>query len=257
MLAQVLVVDDEPSYREALASLLRSNGYGVDLAADGTEAMHRFHSCTPDIVLLDVMLPQMSGVEVCRRIRERSQVPIIMLTARTAEVDTVVGLEVGADDYVTKPFRSHELVARIGSLLRRAEGRRPQAVDHTVVPNDVLTIGDVSLDLGRHEVRVAGTLVHLPRKEFEILDLLMRNAGFVVPRDTLIDRVWGGDYMGNGKTLDVHIKRIRARIQEAGGGPSAISTLRGLGYRYDKDCIAVARPAGSGRAGSPSPVAST
>jgi two-component system, OmpR family, response regulator RegX3 len=228
----LLIVDDEPSYRDALSSALRNEGFGVDVAADGVEALERFDAHPPDLVLLDVMLPRLSGVDVCRRIRERSRVPIIMLTARDSEVDTVVGLEVGADDYVAKPFRVRELVARIRAVMRRAE-QRGAGGSPTLAPGDAITIGDVSLDPARHEVRVGGELVHLPRKEFELLEILMLNAGFVVTRDTLIDQVWGADYVGDTKTLDVHVKRVRAKIERDADSPRRLATVRGVGYRFE------------------------
>jgi two-component system, OmpR family, response regulator RegX3 len=227
----LLIVDDEPSYRDALSSALRNEGFGVDVAADGIEALERFDARTPDLVLLDVMLPRLSGVDVCRRIRERSQVPIIMLTARDSELDTVVGLEVGADDYVAKPFRVRELVARIRAVMRRAEQRRDAPT--LVASGDAITIGEVSLDPARHEVRVGGELVHLPRKEFELLEILMLNAGFVVTRDSLIDQVWGADYVGDTKTLDVHVKRVRAKIERDADAPRRLATVRGVGYRFE------------------------
>jgi two-component system, OmpR family, response regulator RegX3 len=227
----LLIVDDEPSYRDALSSALRNEGFGVDVAADGIEALERFDAHPPDLVLLDVMLPRLSGVDVCRRIRERSQVPIIMLTARDSELDTVVGLEVGADDYVAKPFRVRELVARIRAVLRRAEQRAAPAAAAT--SGDAITIGDVSLDPARHEVRVGGEPVHLPRKEFELLEILMLNAGFVVTRDALIDQVWGADYVGDTKTLDVHVKRVRAKIERDADSPRRLATVRGVGYRFE------------------------
>jgi two-component system, OmpR family, response regulator RegX3 len=242
----VLVVDDEPSYRDALASALRREGFGVDVAADGIEAIERFAVNPPDLVLLDVMLPRMSGVDVCRELRQHSSVPIIMVTARDSELDTVVGLEVGADDYVNKPFRVRELVARIRSALRRSQlpGQAEPVGTELVAP--VLEDGDVRLDPGRREVAVRGRVVHLPRKEFELLELLMFNAGFVVTRDTIIDRVWGSDYVGDTKTLDVHVKRIRAKVEPDPTRPSRITTVRGVGYRFERTA-----PANGGRAPAP------
>jgi two-component system, OmpR family, response regulator RegX3 len=225
----ILVVDDEQSYRDALSVALEREGFIVETAADGAEAIMRFETARPALVLLDVMLPQMSGVDVCRELRNRSQVPIIMVTARNAEIDAVVGLEVGADDYVTKPFRLRELVARVRAALRRAptNGSDTPAVD-------VLDVGDVRLDVARHEVFVRGTLVALPLKEFELLELLLLNAGRVLTRDVLIDRVWGPNYYGDTKTLDVHVKRLRAKIEPDPANPVHLVTVRGVGYRYEK-----------------------
>jgi two-component system response regulator RegX3 len=234
--ATILVVDDEVAYREALSTALRREGFGVDLAADGPDALRRFHASRPDLVLLDLMLPGMSGIDVCREIRRSSSIPIIMVTARDSELETVVGLEVGADDYVTKPFRLRELVARVRAGLRRAAtpSAGPAGAE-SVDERLVVEIGDVRLDAGRHEVRVRGEVVHMPRKEFELLELLMVNAGIVITRDTLIDRVWGGDYVGDTKTLDVHVKRIRAKIEADPSHPLRISTVRGVGYRYERE----------------------
>ena len=225
----ILVVDDEPSYRDALAVSLRREGFLVQVASDGFEALERFDAYKPELVLLDVMLPRMSGVDVCRELRARSRVPIIMVTARDAEIDTVVGLEVGADDYVTKPFRLRELVARIRAALRRAP--RPEAEDQAA---EALEVGDVRLDPERHEVYVRGDAVQLALKEFDLLELLLANAGRVLTRDVLMDRVWGPSYVGDTKTLDVHIKRLRAKIETDPGSPTRITTIRGLGYRYEK-----------------------
>jgi len=226
----VLVVDDEQSYRDALRVALEREGFRVELAADGAEAIQRFDAVRPALVLLDVMLPKISGVDVCREIRTRSQVPIIMVTARNAEIDAVVGLEVGADDYVTKPFRLRELVARVRASLRRGRS------DETGVAHvgEVLEIGDVRLDAARHEVAVRGERVALPLKEFELLELLLANAGRVLTRDTLIDRVWGPNYYGDTKTLDVHVKRLRAKVEADPAHPDHIVTVRGVGYRYEK-----------------------
>ena len=226
----ILVVDDEQSYRDALRVALEREGFRVEVAADGVEAVERFDAVRPQLVLLDVMLPRMSGVDVCRELRTRSQVPIIMVTARNAEIDAVVGLEVGADDYVTKPFRLRELVARVRAALRRGRGDDGASADH----DDVLEIGDVRLDAGRHEVLVHGEQVPLPLKEFELLELLLANAGRVLTRDVLIDRVWGPNYYGDTKTLDVHVKRLRAKVEDDPGTPERIVTVRGVGYRYEK-----------------------
>ena len=227
MTAVVLIVEDEESYVDALQVGLEREGYRVAVARDGVAALDEFERVRPDLVLLDLMLPRLSGIEVCRQIRARSRVPIIMVTAKDAEIDTVVGLEVGADDYVTKPYRVRELVARIRAVLRRS-GEGDEVVD-----TDVVVVGDVRVDRERHEVTVRGQVVELPLREFEVLDLLISNAGRVVTRDTLIDRVWGHDYVGDTKTLDVHIRRLRSRIEEHPSAPVRIVTIRGLGYRYE------------------------
>ncbi|MFV2040034.1 MAG: response regulator [Acidimicrobiales bacterium] len=223
----VLVVDDEPSFREGLRVALEGEGFGVHLAGDGEEALQMFKRLSPDLVLLDVMLPRMSGIDVCRQIRAVAETPVIMVSARREEIDTVVGLEVGADDYVSKPYRVRELVARMRTVLRRS-GLHPNE------PTDPhrLHVGHVVVDIDRHEVTVDGELVELPLKEFQVLALLMRNAGLVVTRQTLIDRVWGYDYIGDTKTLDVHIKRLRSRIGDKTAQPQRIVTVRGLGYKY-------------------------
>ncbi|HEX3454203.1 MAG TPA: response regulator transcription factor [Gaiellaceae bacterium] len=226
----ILVVDDEQSYRDALRVALEREGFRVEVAENGAEAIERFDASRPQLVLLDVMLPRISGVDVCRELRTRSQVPIIMVTARNAEIDAVVGLEVGADDYVTKPFRLRELVARVRAALRRGRGDDTSAQDH----GDVLEIGEVRLDAGRHEVRVHGDQVPLPLKEFELLELLLANAGRVLTRDVLIDRVWGPNYYGDTKTLDVHVKRLRAKVEDNPAHPERIVTVRGVGYRYER-----------------------
>ncbi len=225
----ILVVDDEQSYRDALSVALQREGFIVETAADGAEAIARFDATKPALVLLDVMLPQMSGVDVCREIRSRSQVPIIMVTARNAEIDAVVGLEVGADDYVTKPFRLRELVARVRAALRRApNGEGPD------LEVDSIEVGEVRLDASRHEVFVREELVALPLKEFELLEMLLLNSGRVLTRDVLIDRVWGPNYYGDTKTLDVHVKRLRAKIEQDPGHPTRLVTVRGVGYRYER-----------------------
>jgi two-component system response regulator RegX3 len=226
----ILVVDDEQSYRDALTVALEREGFAVATAADGVEALERFDAVQPALVLLDVMLPRVSGVDVCRQIRTRSRVPIIMVTARNAEIDAVVGLEVGADDYVTKPFRLRELIARVRAALRRV----PVVGDPDGALSDVIEIGDVRLDLARHEVSVRGDLVALPLKEFELLELLLANAGRVLTRDLLIDRIWGPNYFGDTKTLDVHVKRLRTKVEEDPGNPTHIVTVRGVGYRFEK-----------------------
>jgi two-component system response regulator RegX3 len=227
----ILIVEDEPSFVEALRIGLLREGFVVQVAADGRDALALFDEVSPDLVLLDVMLPGLSGIDVCREIRTRSQVPIIMVTAKGEEIDTVVGLEVGADDYVTKPYRLRELVARMRSLLRRANWRGDaDAVDAGLL----VEVGDVRMDADRHEVEVRGELVELPLKEFDLLALLLENAGRVLTRDVLIDRVWGSDYVGDTKTLDVHVKRLRSKIEDDPANPSRIVTIRGLGYKYVK-----------------------
>jgi len=225
----VLVVDDEASYRDALSVSLTAEGFLVDTAADGVEALEKFERSRPAVILLDVMLPRVSGIDVCRQIRATSRVPIIMVTAKGSEIDAVVGLEVGADDYVAKPFRLRELVARVRAALRR--GNQPDTV---LEREDFVEVGDVLVDVSRHEVTVRGELVGLPLKEFELLELLMLNAGRVLTRDVLIDRIWGPNYFGDTKTLDVHIKRLRAKVEEDPSNPTCIVTVRGVGYRYER-----------------------
>ena len=225
----VLVVEDEESYVEALTIGLRREGFRVIAARDGIEGLDQFERCKPDIVLLDLMLPRRSGIDVCREIRAKSRVPIIMLTAKTGEIDTVVGLEVGADDYITKPYRMRELVARMRAVLRRSPGDNPGREE----AHEVLEVGDVRMDVNRHEVTVAGLTIAMPLKEFELLEILLENAGRVLTRDVLIDRIWGPNYVGDTKTLDVHIKRIRSKIEEDPANPKRIKTIRGLGYRYE------------------------
>lgn len=224
----VLVVEDEESFVEALVVGLKREGFLVKVATDGVEALEMFDSVRPDIVLLDVWLPRLSGIDVCREIRTKSRVPIIMVTAKSAEIDTVVGLEVGADDYVTKPYRLRELVARIRAVLRRTP-----VTDEISGPEDVIEVGDLRLDPERHEVRLRESQVALPLKEFELLELLMSNAGRVLTRETLIDRVWGPHYVGDTKTLDVHVKRLRAKIEDDPSRPARITTIRGLGYKFE------------------------
>jgi two-component system response regulator RegX3 len=223
---RILIVEDELSLSEPLSFLLRREGYETEIAADGREAVAAFDRAGADLVLLDLMLPGLSGTEVCREIRSRSSVPIIMLTAKDSEVDIVVGLELGADDYVTKPYSSRELLARIRAVLRRR-------VDVEVDADAVLETGPVRMDVERHSVSVGGSEVPMPLKEFELLELLMRNAGRVLTRGQLIDRVWGADYFGDTKTLDVHIKRIRSKIEDDPSQPSMLVTVRGLGYRFE------------------------
>jgi two-component system response regulator RegX3 len=225
---RLLLVEDEPSLSAPLAFLLRREGYEVDIAETGPEALSSFDHDGADLILLDLMLPGMPGTEVCREIRSRSNVPIIMLTAKDSEVDIVVGLELGADDYVTKPYSSRELLARIRAVLRRR-------VEPDLVDDGVLEVGDVRMDVDRHTVAVKGVDTPMPLKEFELLELLLRNAGRVLTRGQLIDRVWGSDYFGDTKTLDVHIKRIRSRIEPDPSQPVMLVTVRGLGYRFEGD----------------------
>ena len=225
-MTRVLVVEDEESFSEALSFMLRKEGYEVEVAADGAKALELFDRSGADLVLLDLMLPGVSGTEVCRQLRAKSNVPIIMVTAKDGEVDKVVGLELGADDYVTKPFSSRELVARVRAVLRR------QGVGDEPVTG-IVEAGPVRIDIDRHAVTVRGEQVNMPLKEFDLLELLMRNAGRVLTRAQLIDRVWGADYVGDTKTLDVHIKRLRAKVEEDPGNPVFIQTVRGLGYRFE------------------------
>ena len=203
----------------------------MSVARDGAEALDMFDDVRPDLVLLDVMLPKVSGLDVCRELRSRSRVPIIMVTAKGAEIDTVVGLEVGADDYVTKPYRLRELVARMRAVLRRRADDQPDPL--SALADEVIEVGDVRVDHERHEVTIRGGEVRLPLKEFELLALLLENAGRVLTRETLIDRVWGADYVGDTKTLDVHIKRLRSKVESDPASPSRIVTIRGLGYKYE------------------------
>lgn len=227
----ILVAEDEESFIDALELGLSREGFGVEVARDGQEALNKFAQLSPDLILLDLMLPRKSGIDVCREIRAVSNIPIIMVTAKSTEIDTVVGLEVGADDYVTKPYSMRELVARIRAVLRRHQGD-DEPSDHRD-KNRILRHGEVSLDPDRHEVRVRNTLVKLPLKEFELLELLMVNAGKVLTRDTIIDRIWGAYYSGDTKTLDVHVKRLRSKIELDPSAPKLITTIRGLGYRFE------------------------
>ncbi len=226
-MTRVLIVEDEPDLADPLAYLLRREGFEVETADDGTAALAAFRQRGADIVLLDLMLPGIPGTEVCRQLRAESSVPIIMLTAKDSEVDIVVGLELGADDYVTKPYSARELLARMRAVLRRYA--QPEAD----LDDRVLRAGRVTLDIDRHTVAVDGTEIPMPLKEFELLEVLMRNAGRVLTRGQLIDRVWGSDYFGDTKTLDVHIKRIRSRIERTPGEPEMLVTVRGLGYRFE------------------------
>jgi two-component system response regulator RegX3 len=227
-MTRILVVEDEESFSEALGYLLGREGFDVTLADTGTKAIEEFDRVGADLVLLDLMLPGLSGTEVCKQIRQRSDVPIIMLTAKDSEVDKVVGLELGADDYVTKPYSSRELVARIRAVLRRNS-----EMGDDVVSTGTLTVGPVRLDTERHVVEINGKIAHFPLKEFELLEFLMRNSGRVLTRTQLIDRVWGSDYVGDTKTLDVHIKRLRAKIEVDPANPVYIQTVRGLGYKLE------------------------
>lgn len=228
---KVLIVEDEQSFVDALTVGLENEGFAVSVAADGAAALDVFDEIEPDIVLLDVMLPRVSGLDVCRELRTRSRVPIIMVSAKGAEIDMVVGLEVGADDYLTKPYRLRELVARMRAVMRRTAGDSA-TVDVSDDRVDQVNVGDVSLDLARHECVVRDEAVSLPLKEFELLAYLLENAGRVLTRDQLIDRVWGHDYVGDTKTLDVHIKRLRSKVETEPSTPSRIVTIRGLGYKY-------------------------
>ena len=223
-MTKILVVEDEDSFSDALSFLLGKEGFEVNVAEDGVKALQLFEREGADLVLLDLMLPGLSGTEVCRQLRMKSSVPIIMLTAKDTEVDKVVGLELGADDYVTKPYSSRELIARIRAVLRRQQ--EPEQT------SDLLTLGPVRMDIERHIVTVNNAQVALPLKEFELLEFLMRNSGRVLTRTQLIDRVWGNDYVGDTKTLDVHIKRLRSKIEKDPANPEFILTVRGLGYKF-------------------------
>ena len=230
-MTRILLVEDEENYRVPLAFSLRRDGFDVVQAADGVEAVEAFEAAGPsgggsiDLVLLDLMLPRLSGIEVCRRIRRASTVPVIMLTARDSEADTVVGLRIGADDSVTKPYSYRELLARVNAVLRRSRGEEQEPAE------PVLEVGRVRMDVGRHEVAVDGEAVAMPPREFELLELFMRNPGRVLARGEIIDRVWGADYVGDTKTLDVHVKRIRAKIEVEPGEPKLLITVRGVGYK--------------------------
>jgi len=226
-MTRVLVVEDEESFSDALSYMLKREGFDTAVAATGPDALAEFDRGGADIVLLDLMLPGLSGTEVCRQLRSRSAVPIIMLTAKDSEIDKVVGLELGADDYVTKPYSARELVARIRAVLRR----RGENGDAPAEP--VLEAGPVRMDVERHVVAVDGEAVALPLKEFDLLELLLRNAGRVLTRMQLIDRVWGSDYVGDTKTLDVHVKRLRAKIEPDPANPQYLLTVRGLGYKLE------------------------
>ncbi|MFL6119576.1 response regulator [Actinophytocola sp.] len=226
-MTRVLIVEDEESFADPLAFLLRKEGFTAAVASTGQQALEEFDRNGADIVLLDLMLPGMSGTDVCRALRQRSAVPVIMVTARDSEIDKVVGLEIGADDYVTKPYSARELIARVRAVLRRGgespDGELPQ----------VLAAGPVRMDVERHVVTVGGTEVPLPLKEFDLLEYLLRNVGRVLTRGQLIDRVWGADYVGDTKTLDVHVKRLRSKIEPDPASPRHLVTVRGLGYKFE------------------------
>lgn len=226
-MTRILVVEDEVSISDPLTYLLGKEGYEVALAETGPDALLEFDRSGADLVLLDLMLPGMSGVDVCRVLRQKSSVPVIMLTAKDDEVDKVVGLELGADDYITKPYSSRELLARLKAVLRRGQDAADELLPAT------LEGGPVRMDVERHTVVVSGESISLPLKEFELLELLLRNTGRVLTRSQLIDRIWGSDYVGDTKTLDVHIKRLRAKIETDPGNPQHIQTVRGLGYKFD------------------------
>ena len=225
-MTRILVVEDEESFREGLQYMLSREGFDVVLASDGAQGIAEFDKSNPDLVLLDWMLPEFSGIEVCKYIRTKSAVPVIMLTAKDSEVDKVVGLELGADDYVTKPFSTPELLARVRAVLRRG--------GEVEIPNEsVLESGPIRIDLDRHTISVNGKDISMPLKEFELLEVLIRNSGRVLERGQLMDRVWGSNYHGDGKTLDVHIKRLRSKIEPDPANPIYLTTVRGLGYRFE------------------------
>lgn len=226
-MTKILIVEDEPSFSEALEFLLGREGFAVVSAENGIEAVKKFDQGGIDLVLLDLMIPGVSGSEVCRQIRAKSKVPIIMLTAKDSEVDKVVGLEIGADDYVTKPYSSRELVARIRAVLRRNSGELGD------METAVIRVNNIRMDIERHQVSVNSIAISLPLKEFELLEFLMRNAGRVLTRVQIIDRVWGSDYVGDTKTLDVHIKRLRSKVESDPANPVIIQTVRGLGYKIE------------------------
>jgi two-component system, OmpR family, response regulator RegX3 len=227
-MARILVVEDEETLAEAISFLLSKEGFDVAVAATGPEAIETFEKSGADLILLDLMLPGLSGTEVCRQIRTKSSVPIIMLTAKDSEIDKVVGLEIGADDYVTKPYSSRELIARIRAVLRRGE------LHDSADEGAAIEVGPVRMDTDRHIITINGETTAIPLKEFELLEFLMRNAGRVLTRMQLIDRVWGSDYVGDTKTLDVHIKRLRAKIEKDPANPEYIQTVRGMGYKMER-----------------------
>lgn len=227
---KVLLVEDEEDYIDALTIGLENEGFQVVVATDGAQALAMFDDVNPDVVLLDLMLPRVSGVEVCREIRTKSRVPILILTAKGSEIDTVVGLEVGADDYITKPYRMRELLARMAAVMRRSDEAQ---VKKETRPNNAIVVGDVVLDPDSYEVKIRDAVTTLPLKEFELLRYLMTNAGRVLSRYQLIEKVWGYDYYGDTKTLDVHIKRLRAKVEPVPSKPTRIVTMRGVGYKYE------------------------
>jgi two-component system response regulator RegX3 len=226
-MSKILMIEDEASFSEAITFLLKKEGFEVAVANNGQDGINLFEKNGADLILLDLMLPGLSGTEVCRQIRLKSNVPIIMLTARDTEIDKVVGLELGADDYVTKPYSSRELIARINAVLRRATSVEPES------ESGLIAIGPIKLDIDRHIMTLDNVPVQLPLKEFELLEFLMRNSGRVLTRSQLIDRVWGSDYFGDTKTLDVHVKRLRAKIEKDPANPTYIQTVRGLGYKFE------------------------
>jgi two-component system response regulator RegX3 len=228
-MSKILIIEDEISFSEALSFLLEKEGFETKVAETGKQGIDAFSDGQFDLVLLDLMIPEISGIDVCRTIRTSSNVPIIMLTAKDSEVDKVVGLELGADDYVTKPYSARELVARIKAVLRRGVPEDSTANENSGIHN----VGGIRMDIERHQVTVKGELIPLPLKEFELLEFLMRNSGRVLTRGQLIDRVWGGDYYGDTKTLDVHIKRLRSKIEDDPANPVLIQTIRGLGYKFE------------------------
>ncbi len=227
----ILIVEDEESLADPLAFLLRKEGFDTIIAGDGPTALVEFGKNDIDIVLLDLMLPGMSGTDVCKQLRAISSVPVIMVTARDSEIDKVVGLELGADDYVTKPYSSRELIARIRAVLRRGSDAAEPAMEE--IEEQILEGGRVRMDVERHTVTVAGDPVPMPLKEFDLLEYLLRNAGRVLTRGQLIDRIWGADYVGDTKTLDVHVKRLRSKIEEEPSRPKHLVTVRGLGYKFE------------------------
>ena len=237
-MTRIMVVEDEESYRDPLAYLLRKEGFDVAAVATGMDGVKEFDRGGADLVLLDLMLPGLSGMEVCRHIRQRSNVPVIMLTAKDGEIDKVVGLELGADDYITKPYSSRELIARVRAVLRR----RSEPLD---LLGPALEVGRIRMDVERHIVEVDGLPTPFPLKEFELFELLLRNAGRVLTRGQLIDRVWGSDYVGDTKTLDVHVKRLRAKIETDPSNPTVLLTVRGLGYKLADDATAGSRVGGA------------
>jgi two-component system response regulator RegX3 len=227
-MTKILLVEDEASFSEALEFLLKKEGFEVEVAVDGRQALNKFESSGADLILLDLMIPEVSGTEVCRIIRTTSQVPIIMLTAKDAEIDKVVGLELGADDYVTKPYSSRELLARI-----KANLRRNSSDSDSFETSGALVVGPIQMNIDKHQVSVKGAQISLPLREFELLEFFMRNPARVLTRNQIIDRVWGGDYFGDTKTLDVHVKRLRSKIEEDPANPLLLQTIRGLGYKLE------------------------